>query len=114
MGWFSEHEVFCSFFIIAEFPFRVYGAVFAIINEMLKYDKWSILTLKKYPKPHPKKPQDLYYMPVLDYETQNNQKYKRSYAVNYIGELVETCLIWCPDMINFVLHFSKLSSMQSL
>lgn len=39
MGWFSEHEVFCSFFIIAEFPFRVYGAVFAIINEMLKYDK---------------------------------------------------------------------------
>lgn len=37
---------FFSFFIIAEFPFRVYNAVYTIIYEMLKYDKWRILRLK--------------------------------------------------------------------
>lgn len=39
MGWFSKRDFFCSFFIIAEFPFRVYNAVYTIIYEMLKYDK---------------------------------------------------------------------------
>lgn len=56
---------FCSFFIIAEFPFRAYSAVYTIIYEILEYDKQSILTLKKYSQTHPKKPQDLYYMPAF-------------------------------------------------
>lgn len=39
MGWFSEHEFFCSFFVIAEFHFGVYSAMHTIIYEMLEYDK---------------------------------------------------------------------------
>lgn len=30
---------FCSYFIVAEFPFRVYNAVYTIIYEILEYDK---------------------------------------------------------------------------
>lgn len=39
MGWFSEHEVFCGFFVIAEFPLLVYSAVYAIIYKIVEYDR---------------------------------------------------------------------------
>lgn len=39
MVWFSKHDIFGSFFIIAKFPFRAYNAVYTIIYEMMKYDK---------------------------------------------------------------------------
>lgn len=40
-GWvgFLNMRVFCSFFIIPDFLFRVYSAVYTIVYEMLEYDK---------------------------------------------------------------------------